>query len=205
MRVFQFPTIAILALWLGACGPLADKRYDYPAWGVSAVFPEPPKVDDEPATPGRGANFEAKLDDDKAQIKVLIVVDTAPGETVDSIARDHAARTAAAIQGDAGAPHVVTTPEGVVGREVRFSADGRPIFISRYFLVGRRLYEADVSAIDGFDDPFTAGFLNSLRITVRPPLASSHVRGAPKVPGEQTRQGQSRDEAAPAEDGTAFA
>jgi hypothetical protein len=100
---------------------------------------------------------------------MLIVVDTAPGETVDSIAADHAARTAAGIQGDAGALSVVRTPEGIVGREVRFSVDGRPVFISRYFLVGRRLYEADASASDGFDDPFTAGFLKSLRITTARP------------------------------------
>ena len=75
--------------------------------------------------------------------------------------------------GDAAAPTAVTTPEGVVGREVRLSQDGKPIFIARYFLVGRRLYEVNASAISGFDDPFVTGFLNSLRITSAAPAANN--------------------------------
>jgi len=154
----------LASLALVACIP-PDKRYDYPAWGFSVVFPEPPKTAEEPATPDHVGSFEAKLDSDDSQIKSVNVVDTAPGETLDSICKDHSARIAAAIQGDAGAPAAVSTPEGVVGREVRFSHDGRPIFVARYFLVGRRFYEVDASAVDGFDDPFTVSFLNSFRTT----------------------------------------
>ena len=101
------------------------------------------------------------------------MVDTAPDETLDSITRDHAARDAAAMGGDAAAPTAVTAPGGVVGREVRLSHDGKPIFIARYFLVGRRLYEVNASAVSGFDDPFVTGFLNSLRITAAPPAMAA--------------------------------
>jgi len=104
-----------------------------------------------------------------------MVVDTAPGETLDSIAKDHSARIAASIQGDAGAPTTVTTPEGVVGREIRFRYNGRPIFITRDFLVGRRLYELDASAVDGLDDPFTTSFLNSFRLTRGAPAAANAI------------------------------
>jgi hypothetical protein len=163
--------VMLAALALVACMP-PDKRYDYPAWGFSIVFPEPPRIIDEPATPEHVASFEAKLDKDDRQIRQVIVVDTAPGETLDSIAKDHSRSYAAAISGDAGAPTVVTTPEGVAGREVRFSHDGQPTFIARYFLVGRRLYELDASAIPSFDDPFVAGFLNSFRITASTPAGA---------------------------------
>ena len=93
---------------------------------------------------------------------MVIVVDTAPDETLDSITK-----------GDAGPPSVVATREGHVGREVRFSQLAQPIFIARYFLVGRRLYELDTSATSSFDDPFVAGFLNSLRITAVAPRATN--------------------------------
>jgi hypothetical protein len=166
----HLPMLALLAL--GGCIP-PDKRYDYPAWGFSIVFPGPPQVIDDPATPDHGASFEVKLDRDDGQIREVNVVDTAPGETLESITSDHAAHEVAAIAGDAAAPRAVTTPEGVAGREVRFSHDGKPIFIARYFLAGRRLYELDASAIDGFDDPFMAGFLKSLRITGGPGTAAT--------------------------------
>ena len=174
MRAFRYLAI-VAALALSGCGWLADKRYDYPKWGFSVVFPEPPKIEEEAATPEHVASFEAKLDSDDRQIKSVMVVDTAPGETLDSIGKDHSARIAAAIQGDAGAPTVVTTPEGVVGREIRFRYNGRPVFITRYFLVGRRLYELDASAVDGLDDPFTTSFLNSFRLTRGAPAAANAI------------------------------
>jgi hypothetical protein len=165
--MFRSPAghLAMLAtLVLAACVP-PDKRYDYPAWGFSVVFPEPPQIIDEPATAEHVASFEAKVDREDSQIRQVIVVDTAPDETLESITRDHAGRDAAAMGGDAAVPTAVTTADGVVGREVRLSHDGQPIFIARYFLVGRRLYEVNASAVSGFDDPFVTGFLNSLRIT----------------------------------------
>ena len=164
LRRLANPFALLTLLVLVAC-IRADRRYDYPAWGFSIVFPGPPRVIDDPATPDRGASFEVKQGGDDSPIREVNVVDTAPGETHDSITSDHAAHEVAAIAGDAAAPRAVITPEGVAGREVRFSHDGKPIFIARYFLAGRRLYELDASAIDGFDDPFLAGFLNSLRIT----------------------------------------
>jgi hypothetical protein len=172
MRAFRYLTIAAL-LAICACGQLADKRYDYPAWSFSVVFPEPPKAVETPATPDHVASFETKLDNDDAQIKMVQVVDTAPDETLDSIVADHAARIAASIQGDAGQPTAVTTAPGVVGREVRFSSNARPVFISRFFLVGRRLYEIDASAVDGFADPFTTGFLNSFRLAAAAPATNA--------------------------------
>jgi hypothetical protein len=173
MRAIRHLTLLAAALGLCACGWLADKRYDYPAWGFSVVFPEPPKVVEEPATEGHVASFEAKLDNGAGQIKSVMVVDTAPDETLDSIVKAHSARVAAAVQGDAGAPTAVTTSGGVVGREVRFRYNGRPVFIARYFLLGRRLYELDASAIDGLDDPFTTSFLTSFRITAGAPARAN--------------------------------
>ena len=174
MRAFRCLTLAAaLALALAACGRSADQRYDYPAWGFSVVFTAPPRLIEAAATPQHVASFEAKVDSDERLIKQVIVVDTAPNETLESITQDHAAHYAAAMSGAAAAATVVATPEGVVGREVRFSSGGDPVFISRYFLVGRRLYELDASAVDGFDDPRLASFLNSLRITGSAPAAAN--------------------------------
>ena len=164
MRAFGW-LLVVAALALCACGAMADKRYDYPAWGFSVVFPTPPKVEEEQATPDHVHNFEAKVDHGDGEIRSVTVLDAAPDETLESVGKEQSARIATSIQGDAALATVVRTPDGVVGREIRFSSNGRPIFTLRYFLVGRRLYQVTAGAIDGFDDPFVTSFLDSFRIT----------------------------------------
>jgi len=159
----RLAVVAVLTLY--ACSALADKRYDYPAWGFSVVFPVPPSVEETQAGAEYVHSFEAKVDKGDGEIRSVQVFETAPGETLDSVGRELSTRIATGIQGDAGPSTQVRTPEGVVGREIRFSYIGRPIYVTRYFLVGRMRYEVSAGATDGFEDPFVTGFLNSFRLT----------------------------------------
>ncbi len=174
--------VALLALWLGACRAPAPemKPYSNPALGFSVSFPTPPKVTDEPASAG-GSPHTVTVEADAGGREFAVSVTDAPDPSRDIGSVTAAASDAIArgVGGQAGVPTYAATSDGVIGRELVISKDGRPAAKARFFLAGGRFYVLAANASGGIDDPSVDDFLTSFRVIAGPPASNSAPANSP--------------------------
>ena len=179
MRAPAFAVAIVLAssAFVG-CRP-ADaptKEYVYPAWGFKASFPAPPKETDTPAQGANSHAFHVEYLDDAHDFAVG-TADTSRSPTeLDEMADAAAGALAQASGSVAGIKAYDATGEGVDGRKVELTKDGKTIATLRYFVAGGRFYEVLARSARGGDDPAVTGFLDSFHIVGGAPAPNNSTQ-----------------------------
>jgi hypothetical protein len=164
MRTPAFAVAVILATSvLAACKPAQapTKAYAYPAWGFEASFPAPPKETDTPAEGDNPHAFLTEYQDGSHDFLVWTADVSQKQPDIDQMADAASSILAQQTGSVAGVKAYTATGDGVDGREVSFTKDGRTVATLRFFLVGGRLYQVAARSILGGDDPAVKDFLSS--------------------------------------------
>jgi hypothetical protein len=162
--------VAALAA-LAACSsptPTATP-YTNADWGFAATFPAAPKVTETPKSPTSAHSLlvQASVGDEDMAINVL---DATDAEGMPSEILDRAQQVIGKDQDlDVGANNPVQLNGGsITGREVRFDKDGKPVMLSRLFMINGHLYELNANSAKGVTDPWVKQFLDSFHLVASP-------------------------------------
>jgi hypothetical protein len=185
MRVRPGLVAGFMALSLASCTQAPMKDYAYPAWGFRASYPAPPKITDTPAAAdGSSARtFVAATVTGGRDFGVS--VNDASGSTtdIDALTDVLIPMMSKGFDAVAGTRAYVATADGVLGREVVFSKNGRPYIDVRMFLANDKFYAVTASSDLGLDDPALKDFIISFHITGKPSAADpvANATSAPRV------------------------
>jgi hypothetical protein len=165
-----FATAALIAL--AACGAPAPKPTPYTNadWGFGATFPGAPKVTTTAASATQAHSLLVRAvvgDEDMA----VNVIDATGAEGMPSEILDRAQSVIADDQQlDVGAnsPTPLGASSSIVGREVRFDKDGKPVMLSHLFMINGKLYEVNATSAKGVADPWVKQFLDSFHLVASP-------------------------------------
>ena len=166
---------------LAACGGAQTPTptpYANPDWGFGATFPGKPTVTETQAsaTSAHSLLVEANVGGDDFAINVI---DASTAEGMPSEILDRAQKVLADSQQlDVGANNPV--PLGAItGREVRFDKDGKPVMLSRLFMINGELYEVNATSQKGVTDPSVKAFLDSFHLVAGPTPPATPAANAP--------------------------
>jgi hypothetical protein len=166
-----FAALALAAL--AACGsptPTATP-YTNADWGFAATFPGAPKVTETPksATSAHSLLVQASVGDEDMAINVI---DATDAEGMPSEILDRAQQVIGKDQDlDVGSNTPVQLNGGsITGREVRFDKDGKPVMLSRLYMINGHLYELNANSAKGVGDPWVKQFLDSFHLVASPQI-----------------------------------
>jgi hypothetical protein len=167
----------LVALSLASCSP-PPKQYDYPAWGFSAAFPDPPKLTETPAAPdgSQGHSLLVASDTNLHQFEVYTIEQPTPGQSIDEFADAAGPIVAHSLGGEVESHTYVATvqlTDQAMGREILIIKHDKPLVKMRVYIVGAKYYQIVARSAFGPSDPAAVAFLDSFKILPAAPGAGN--------------------------------
>jgi hypothetical protein len=174
MRPTTLAMVALAGLALAACSKPKPKEYDYPAWNFGASFEGAPKVTDTPASKDGTSPHNLLVESNVGghDFSVNVTDASSASTTPDEMLNATPDALAKGMGIDVGATTYAATGT-VMGREVRFDKEGKPVMLMRVFVAGNYLYEISANSTKGVTDPASKAFLTSFHLITPPPPPTS--------------------------------